>query len=53
MDPDANREEAARIRRRIRDGAPFKGDHGRLDELDEAYTNWIAKGGFRAKSDTR
>lgn len=50
MDPDANREEARRIRRRIRGGHTEEGDYGRLRELDDAYKNWVAMGGFPATS---
>lgn len=48
MDPRANRQEASRIRSRIRSGKALPGDGARLKDLDEAYRNWLRNGGFPA-----
>ena len=49
MDPEANMQEQAAIRQRIKAKAPNKGDYGRLKELQAALREWQRNGGFSPK----
>jgi hypothetical protein len=50
MDPDENLKEQRRLKARIKAGLADKDDRARLRELQAAYREWTARGGFLGKS---